>query len=183
MARGGNSVALEEEISKTKKLLDYIEIISHDKDIEKYLPRTWLIGPKDRSKLAYSKAYYKRVMDKTYNGTDFSGIDDLNICLALNPYHVQALYRRGKFNLKHNHYRKAIADFDRIININPNYVDVYLQRSFAKHKLGIRWDAEEDRKKMYDIIKKNGGKLLGISNKAFSKIINDDAMSVINRIK
>jgi tetratricopeptide (TPR) repeat protein len=40
--------------------------------------------------------------------------------------------------------KKAIKDYDLALEINPNNAEIYINRGFAKYKLGLEEDAIKD---------------------------------------
>ena len=54
----------------------------------------------------------------------------LNTALKLNPQSTEALYARGMFYQDQNQFEKAIADYDEIIKIDPNYAFAHYNKGY-----------------------------------------------------
>ena len=83
--------------------------------------------------------YYERMHNRPYD--DLSGrIDDLTEALRINPEFIVALHVRGGYYTKAKRYNDALADFSRIIAIDPNNGDAYYERGILQDNIddGIR---------------------------------------------
>ena len=59
-------------------------------------------------------------------------------------HEADSFYEAAGTKLKHHDYRGAISDFDRVIDLNPDYAGGYNGRGFAKKMLGQYDTARED---------------------------------------
>ena len=69
--------------------------------------------------------------------TDFKKVTDVY------PFD-EALFYQGKTHFALKKYQEAIADFDKLLEINPKYKDAYFERGNAKYKAGKKKEACDD---------------------------------------
>ena len=60
---------------------------------------------------------------------------------------VKAYYERGRVHLESNDFEEAIADFDKVISLDPQHSTAYFSRAQAKEELDDLEGAEKDYKK------------------------------------
>lgn len=95
------------------------------------------------------EAYYKRAQI-VYESNPEAAINDLNIAIQMQPKYAKAYDLRGQFLFRNEQYEKAIIDFSKAINLNPDEYGTaycYLYRGRAKIKLN------ENKSALYDINK------------------------------
>ena len=71
--------------------------------------------------------------------------------IAANPFNRDAYLQLGNLYQKEKNYEKAIAVYDDAIEILPEFVDAYEERSKAKAAAGDEAGAEEDRMKAQEL--------------------------------
>lgn len=87
---------------------------------------------------------YQRGIDLRFEGNYEESLEALNIALQSNQNYL-TYYQRGRTHMKLNNYRKAVADFDKSIELNARMKNAYFFRGKAYRKLG------EKRKGIKDI--------------------------------
>lgn len=60
----------------------------------------------------------------------------LDSLVILDPRDKRGYYGKGRINLAKEKYREAITEFDKAINIDPNYMMAYQNRGEAKRQIG-----------------------------------------------
>jgi protein O-mannosyl-transferase len=99
---------------------------------------------KSRGKKSGSSMYQMRSVAYSNLRQYQKALDDLNVCLQINPNDSEALYERGTlFVNNYRRYAEALADFDRAIQISPQG-KYYLNRSICHYKMGDIVNAEAD---------------------------------------
>ena len=66
---------------------------------------------------------------------NLEAVQSLEQATALDPQHADAFYHLGITRMRINDYQKAINSFDRVLEINPYYDGVKLQREKALSSL------------------------------------------------
>ena len=61
-------------------------------------------------------------------------------------------FKRGNFKLKLNEYEFSISDFDKAIEISPDFAEAYLKRGDAKSSIGKHNEAVKDYNIAIDLI-------------------------------
>ena len=78
-------------------------------------------------------------------------LSDLDQALIIEPKNLAALVNRGVTYGGLNKPLLAITDFNRVIQIDPNYADAYRNRGLTKHLIGDKKGACDDWKKSKDL--------------------------------
>lgn len=63
-------------------------------------------------------------------------------------------FNRGNFKLKLKEYNFSIKDFDKAIEISPEFAEAYYKRGEAKSSMGNHFEAVKDYNKAINIILK-----------------------------
>ena len=66
--------------------------------------------------------------------------------MKLEPNNIKALYRRGQCNLATNEYKDALADFQKVLELEPTNKAAQNQIQICKHKIK---EANDKEKKLY----------------------------------
>jgi len=120
------------------------------------------------------------------------GILGIAIAAALIPFNIQTFaasqetqadyyFQEGFAALNFGEYKKAIKHFDRVINLDPNYIDAYINKGIAFHELGNFEEAISNYDKALEIEPDNP---IALNNKGyvFSKMKKyDEAVPYYNR--
>ena len=104
-------------------------ILNYDKAIE--------LDPQD------SEMYLWRALSKRALGKNNDAIDDLNKMVKIDSS-PHAFEMQGKILSNMQEHRKAIAAFDKVIELDPNYPSCYIQRAIAKCALRQYQEAIND---------------------------------------
>ena len=95
----------------------------------------------------YISAYTSKNNKYSINNNRFIEIDQTNTALTNNPYLVVAYRERGFIYKMTKQYPLAIADFNKVISINPQDAEVYFNRSRVFYALGEQKKANENASK------------------------------------
>ena len=78
----------------------------------------------------YVNAYSKRgnVFDKMGETFLENALIDFNMALLLDPNHENTLFNRAMLFMKNAEFQKAIIDFSRLVEINPNDFEAFSKR-------------------------------------------------------
>jgi tetratricopeptide (TPR) repeat protein len=66
--------------------------------------------------------------------------------LELNPSAPMALFGRGNVYFRRKDYRSALADYDKVLEINPRFAPAYQNRAHAREEIGDFAGAAVDRR-------------------------------------
>ena len=92
-----------------------------------------------------ARSYYNRGMIYAVRAKEFSkAVDDLNRAAELAPEHLPIYLQRGFAYLRMENYALALADFDRYIAGDQNFVPAYYWRSLCHKNLGNDAQAQAD---------------------------------------
>ena len=92
----------------------------------------------------YSDAYYYRGLSNRDLNQMYAAIADYSDAIRLNPKHAFAYYHRGRAYIKRDSpydpitkladKKQAMADFDTVIKLDPEFVNAYLSRAELREK-------------------------------------------------
>ena len=90
----------------------------------------------------YSEAYYYRGLSNGGLNQKYAAIADYSHAILLNPKHTFAYYHRGRAYIKRNgsyvttkeDTKNAMADFDTVIKLDPEFVNAYLSRAKLRER-------------------------------------------------
>ena len=92
-----------------------------------------------------ARSYYHRGMTYAVKAKNFpKAVDDLNRAAELAPEHLPIYLQRGFAYLRMENYELALADFDRYIAGDQNFVPAYYWRSLCHKNLGNDAQAQAD---------------------------------------
>jgi len=83
----------------------------------------------------FADAYYNRAT-ACFDAADYAEAVAYCATLRLSAQRPDALYNRGAAYYKLGNFKEALTDFDRIIDLQPDFATVYNYRSKVKHALG-----------------------------------------------
>jgi tetratricopeptide (TPR) repeat protein len=65
--------------------------------------------------------------------------------LEINPNNVLAYFNRAALFIETGRFRDALEDYNRAIELYPDFANAYMNRSYVKYQLGQNFSAQEDR--------------------------------------
>jgi tetratricopeptide (TPR) repeat protein len=94
-----------------------------------------------------ASAYYNRGFIRTNGLEIYEALSDFDQAIRYNPRHVDSFIKRGEAHLILGDFKKAIADFNNSLDLNPNQYAAslaYAGRGFARLLQGDEASAEKD---------------------------------------
>jgi len=98
--------------------------------------------------------YHDRAVCEVRQGLDKDAADDYDQALKLDPGNPRTWNGRGAIYLKKGGYNKAIGYFTRAIELDNKFVEAYQNRAKAESKLNDSAAAQEDMRRVAELIKK-----------------------------
>lgn len=101
----------------------------------------------------FADAFYNKRIRKDHFGFHAGSISPLNRLIMNNPFDIKTYLNRGCLKYEIGNKDGAVADFSKIIEIDPEYAEAYCLRGFVKSRCEITSDnqALEDFNKAIEI--------------------------------
>jgi tetratricopeptide (TPR) repeat protein len=141
---GMTSNAAQASADEAKNRAEAMGITDVEKAIAEYT-ESLKSNPNDASvKSSLASAYYIRGLTFTSKAEHARAIEDYSEAIKNNPDYPLAFNKRGWANLETGNYDKAIEDFEKVLQFNPNDAQSKLNLASTYRKRGIAYDQKGD---------------------------------------